>query len=626
MSVVSMSVPHASPLHKKLLDLLHPRVKEAEKQQNKQHERWRKAEERVLAYIPESTDDRRRDIARNNGKPTYTTMQIPYTYALLMSAHTYITSVFFARNPIHQFAGRHGEGEQQIQAVEALMDYQIQVGQAIGPYYIWFYDALKYGLGITGSYWDREVRRFSTLSLDPMGKKALITQELMAYEGNRIYNVSPWDFYPDPRVPVGQFQQGEYCFVSRRASWNDLIKGKAQKRYINLDKISTQVGTTDPKEDAHSVLERPTGFTSPDGSKHPAIVEIYEVHIELIPNEWGLGSGDYPEKWVITVTKDLSVILCVSPLGCMHGQFPFDILEPEIEAYGSYNRGMPQIIEPLQNTMDWLVNTHFYNTRAILNNLFLVDPTKVVMKDFENSEPGGLIRLKPEAYGQDLRTFFYQVPMANITQQNIGDLQLVQQFGERALGINDQMMGAFQGGGRKTATEVRTSTGFGVNRMKTIAEYFSATGFSNHSQKLLSNSQQYYSGQKKLRIVGSLAMEAGMQFINVSPESIVGQYDLVPVDGTLPIDRMAQAGLWKEILFNVGRVPQIAMSYDLSRIFAWMASIAGLKNINQFKIQVLPPGMAPGAGMMPVQPGMLPASAPQSDTRQTGLSVPMGAT
>ena len=65
---------------------------------------------------------------------------------------------------------------------------------------------------------------------------------------------------------------------------------------------------------------------------------------------------------------------------------------------------------------------------------------------------------------------------------------------------------------------------------------------------------------------------------------IAGFYDFVPVDGTLPIDRFAQANLWKELLTGLYQVPQIAMSYDLGGIFAWMAQLAGLKNITQFRI------------------------------------------
>lgn len=631
MPSLTLAIPKGSELERMIKRELEYRVKMGEKAVITQHAKWRQAEETVLAYVPLNELDSKRKTRRDQGQPAYTTIKIPYTYALLMSAHTYWTSVFFARSPVHQYMGRHGETEQQTQALEALIDYQTNSGGAMGPYYIWLYDAGKYGLGVLGTYWDKEIFRFSSIDGqdDGTGKvtKIQTTKETVGYEGNRSYNVSPFDFYPDPRVTIGQFQKGEFCFVRKRISWNDIVRRQRQGYYTNLDLIKSTLGTTDPDTDQRSALERPDMSSirgDNQGDKHPSIMDAYEFYIDLIPKDWKLGTSEYPEKWVITISKDLTVIIGCQPLGLMHNMFPFDVMEIEVEAYGQYNRGIPEIMQPLQDTMDWLVNVHFFNTRAVLNNLFIADPTKIVMKDFEMSEPGGFIRMKPEAYGQDIDTFFKQIPIQDITQQNFTDLQLIQNMGEKVLGVNDQIMGALGGGGRKTATEVRTSTGFGVNRLKTITEYLSSTAFSSHSQKLVMNSQQFYTAEKKFRIVGTLAQEAGPNFLTVPPGMIEGFYDFVPVDGVLPVDRMAQANLWKEILMNVGRVPQIAMQYDLSRIFAWMATIAGLKNINQFKIQVLPPGAGqpPGTMATPLPalapPGAMPATAPQD----TGVSMP----
>lgn len=620
---ITRNIPVGSELHQKLVKEISVRCKMAEKAQNKQHDAWRRAEETVMAYVQESELDSRRRNDRDNGKPRYTTMQIPYTYALLMSAHTYWTSVFFARTPVHQYQGLHGETEQQTQALEAVVNYQISSGGAMGPYYIWLYDAGKYGLGVLGTYWEKEITQFTEIMMDPVsGAKQQITRQLPGYEGNRLYNISPYDFFPDPRVTVGNFQKGEFVAIKRRLSWNDIIKKKAAGWYTNIDEVKRAVGTSDAADDSRSALERPTGSGETGSSlDHPMIVDSWEVYVELIPKEWGLGDTSYPEKWVFTITKDYKVIFSVAPLGAMHSQFPFDVAETEVEAYGQYNRGIPEIMAPIQNTMDWLVNTHFFNTRAMLNNLFVVDPTKVIMKDFENPSPGGLIRLKPEAFGQDLRTFFHQVPMQDVTQSNFNDLGVMQSMAERVLGVNDQIMGALGGGSsRKTATEVRTSTGFGVNRLKTVTEYISATAFSSHAQKIVANTQQFYTGEKKFRIAGSLALEAGKGFIDVDPQSITGAFQFVPVDGTLPVDRMAQVNLWKEILMGMGRMPQVAMSYDLGKIFAWMANLAGLKNINQFKIQVLPPGVGPSPGMVPAQPGGQPLG---TDTRAGGVPSPM---
>jgi hypothetical protein len=121
-----------------------------------------------------------------------------------------------------------------------------------------------------------------------------------------------------------------------------------------------------------------------------------------------------------------------------------------------------------------------------------------------------------------------------------------------------------------------------------------------------------------MRRVGNLALEAGERFLNVQPDDIQGFFDFVPVDGTLPIDRMAQANLWKELMGSLRMMPpQVAMGYDWTRIFAWVATLAGLKNISQFKVQMVPDAQlaaqAQQGNVIPLRPpqgGGLPSLAP----------------
>lgn len=639
MPSLTLAIPALGALHRRLLKNLDQRIKIAKRGQQNRHEKWRMAENNVMAFVPESDIDALRRSRRDNGTPAYTTIMLPYTYANLMAFHTYITSVFFARTPVHQFAGRHGETEQQTQALEAMIAYQVDVGVIMGPYYIWFYDAGKYGLGVVGTYWEKEVNHVAMLQAagdpaDPAGK-VVVTTEVEVYEGNRVYNISPWDFFPDPRVPVGQFQRGEFVAVRRRITWGEVLRREALGFYMNTDELKKGVGKADQsvggRSEPDSALERPEEFSYNDDwdQSRPSVIEAYEIYVDLVPKEWGLGPSGYPQKWVFTVTADMAIIFGCQPLGYLHCRFPFDVFESEVEGYGTYNRGLPEILQPIQETMDWLLNTHFYNVRAALNNLFLVDPTKVVMKDFEVADAGGIIRLKPEAYGQDMRTFFHQVPIADVTQQNIGDLGLMQNLGEKASGINESMMGVLQGSSRRTATEVRSSTGFGVSRLKTVSEYASCTAFTPHSQKLVMNSQQYYQADKKFRIVGDLALQAGAGFVQTNPALIAGFYDFVPVDGTLPIDRMAQATLWKDIMSALFKMPQLMMGFDMTKMFMWVAQLAGLKNINQFKLAPVQMGspealqqQAQAGNIVPLRPPGGPQGLPQSDTRSTGVGSP----
>lgn len=632
--MLTRNIPRDSDLHRKLIARLESRIRMAENQRMSQELKWIKAEDTILAYVPATKEDESREAEKDRGNPRYTTLKIPYSYALLMTAHTYWTSVFFGRDPVHQFQGRHGEGESQIQAMEALIAYQVLNGQMMAPYYIWLYDAGKYGVGVLGTYWCKEEIQYSTIEGE--GKdKFQVTKRLAGYQGNKVYNVSPFDFLNDPRVSVGNFQDGEFCGCRKRIPWNQIVKRAAQGYYMNLDQVKTTVGTQDPGEQSHSTLIRPGQQTfqpDDDDLSHPPVLRGYEIYIDLIPKEWALGESNYPEKWVFTVTHDKSLIIGAQPLGALNDKFPFDVLEVEVEGYGIWNRGIIDVMAPIQDTVDWLLNSHFYNVRASLNNLWVADPTKIVMKDLQRGEPGGVIRMKPEGYGSDIGTMLKQIPVTDVTQQNVGDLNTMFGIGERVAGINDQVMGALNAGGRKTATEVRTSTGFSVNRLKTTSEYMSHTGFTAHAQKLVANSQQFYDVPMKLRIVGDLAGEAGLTFLDVKPENIAGAFDLVPVNGTLPIDRMALANLWKEVLLGMRNMPEIAMQYDLTRIFSWFATLAGMRNINRFK----KPGLIDPTTGMPMPQGINAQVQPdeqlareaergnivpiQPNTRTTGMS------
>lgn len=624
----SIQIKKNSLLHQDLCARIKSRIALAEQGTQMRHDKWKRAEEITLAYIPESdADSLRRAKRENKGEPKYTTIMLPYSFGMLMSAHTYWTSVFFSRDPVHQFSGLHGETEMQVQALEALIAYQVEIGEMLAPYYIWLYDAGKYGHGVLGHYWCEETIHYGEIAEFDLGdgkgpQLYQATHEIEGYKGNRVFNTSPYDFMHDPRVTLGRFQEGEFCVRKARLGWYEILRRKDDGYYINVDEISKQQTSDRNATLGSSQLPRPDFTqvfinTSSDGDqKHPAGAVINEVYIRLIPKEWGLGDSSFAQLWCISITEAMDLIVGASPLGLMHNKFPFDILEPEIEGYGIFNRGIPEIMEGIQNTMDWLVNTHFYNVRAAMNNQFIMDPSKLVLKDVAKShEPGFVWRLRPEAYGADISKMFMQVPVTDVTRSHLTDIQGMLSMGERVLGVNDQIMGVLAGGGRKTATEVRTSTGFGVNRQKTVTEYMSAQGFSSHSRKLVQTSQQFYNWEAKMRIVGDLAMAAGTNFITVKPEDIAGYFGAIPVDGTLPVDRQAQANMWKEILIGATRLPpQVQETYDFAKIFAWMASLGGLKNINQMKVQMMPDeqlrGMSQAGNVIPMRQQMPQLAGP----------------
>ena len=607
MPSLTLDISPKSDLSRRILDGVRGRVQASKRKYQDRHQKWKEAEDKMLAFLPERDIDAARRVNRDQGgKPTYTTIQIPYSYAVLMTSHTYWTTVFMSRSPVLQFTGRHGESQQKVQALEALMDYQVQVGEMLVPWYIWLHDVGKYGAGVLGLYWDERFSMISEiveeeelmLGAIPTGrmKKIRRTKRVTGYVGNTVYNIRPYDFLPDARVPLHRFQQGEYCAVYNEIGWNTILKRKELGLYTNIDFARRFSRKTSQRQESGSQLVLPdsdlfANFEFDDTSKAPRgadILPIYECVIELVPDLWGLGKSKLPEKWVFTVTVGFEVVIGAQPLGALHDKFPYVVMELEPEGYALTSRGIPEILEPIENTANWLLNSHFYNVRKTLNDQFIGDPSRMVMKDFKSDEPGRMIRLKPSAYGTDVRTVLQQLPVTDVTRSHIVDMDKMFEIGSRVSGVSDSLMGVLNQKGRKTATEVRTSSTFGINRLKTTSEFFSAMGFSPMSQMMVQNSQQYYDAEMKFRIVGDLAEEAGPNFVEVNADMLQGFYDFVPVDGTLPIDRFAQANLWRELLGQLQKFPEIMAQYDMGRIFAWVAQLAGLKNINQFKVQVKP--------------------------------------
>lgn len=596
--------------HRRILRELQTRIAMSRQHMQQYYTQWAKNEESFRSYIPASEADRKRAELRKEGKPVYTTIQVPYSYAVAMTAHTYWTSVFLSRSPIMQFAGRHGEAERSVQAVEALIDYQVMVGQMMVPLYIWLLDPLRYGFGIVGVYWDEQMEivseieekpeTFMSIPIPGKTRKSRVTRQVPGYAGNRVYNVRPQDFFPDPRVPLARMQEGEFCGRYAEISWNTVLKREEAGLYFNVDKLelhrqnssmlrelgSSQVVLPDAKGNDFGIG---TPAAQRNWKREKPFVSIHEIYVELSPDEWELGSTRWPEKWVFTVAED-AVIIGAQPLGFYHNRFPFFIQEYEPDGYSLVGRSMFEILTPLQDTITWLLNTHMHNVRRAINSQFVVDPSRVVMKDVMDPDAGKIIRLKPEAYGSPTKDAVHQLEVMDVTKTHLNDMGLIMDLFARVTGVNDNIMGMLDPGGRKTATEVRASGTAGVNRLKTAAEYMGAMGWTPLAQVLLQNTQQKYDQEKQFRIAGDLLEQGQSAFINVTPELIAGAYDYLPVDGTMPIDRMAQANLWRQFMADVSKSPEMMQAFPLVPMGTHMMQLMGLRDIKKFQMQVVPDG------------------------------------
>lgn len=597
---LNKSLRMKSDKHKLLADAINARLRMSRDKMTERYQQMAANEEQYAAYVPARDVDRVR--AQNKtitGEHDYVSIEVPYSYAVTMTIHTYISSVFLARNPVYQVQARHGETEMKTQGLEALLDYQLTAGRHHMPLFIGLFDPLKYGFSVIGQYWDKDeivCRKFVEQQPTFLGvpipgaepQRVPVVERIKAYEGVKLFNVRPQDFFPDVRVPLWRFQEGEFCARYVEISWLDLKTGEANGEYFNVNdaRESSRVSAGMTRDKGS---ERATTLPDADETdiylrdKPSSMFKGYEMQWKLRPSQWRLGDESTLETWVFLIS-DGGVLVQAKPLGMYYDAFSYDLFMYEPDGYNLFPTSALERIKPLNDVLSWLINTHFYNVRASLNNQFIYDPTMVVEKDILSRKAGQLIRLKPAAYGRDVRMAIQQLPVSDVTRTHLTDAQAVELMIQRALGATDNVMGMVNSTGRKTATEVRTSTSFGVNRIKTLTEMASASGFSSMVQKMIQSTQQLYDDNKKFRLVGDIG-SFSPTFAEVNPETITGFFDYVPVDGTLPVDRYAQAQLWSTMMQQMFQVPQIVQNYDIAKIYAWVANLAGLKNMQQFKIQ-----------------------------------------
>jgi hypothetical protein len=592
MNKINKELHFATQEHDRVVTAILARDSYSEREMEEVYRRARIADNMANMYFAK-TDKEQERVDENKAAQTYTPIYVPYSFALMLTAHTYEVNALIARDPIFQYTGRHGETQDQTQTVEAITDYQVRVGRMIPKLFGWTYDKYKYGLGVMGVQWEEEIEyiseykempvTFAGVPLPGKTKKVKVKTTQRGYLGNKAFNIRPYDWRPDPSVPLVRFQEGEFCGHVGEISWTQLIKGGNEGRYINIEAAKKWFSTnkTD-KKPAGDTVKEPTQDGLAAGQDTISYVGTASVLIYtmiIIPKDWKLGTSSDPEKWVFELL-DKKILIGCRPAGSLHNKYPYVGLHSEMDMHQFASRGMLEIAQPLNDVMTWLVNTHFFAIRRALNDLYVVDPLLVNVRDVQKGGQGGIIRKKPAGYGKAIRDMFYQVPANTVTNQHLGDTRVIAQYMQLLVGVNENSAGVVNQGGRKTATEVRTSTGSSAGRQQIVVEFDSAVGFDELSYMMLKNWQQHYTGEQQFRIAGNLV---DGRTVDVASETIIGSYDFVPVDGAQPIDRYAMANLWKEFMKDIMAIG-LGETYDLAKIAQYVMSLSGAKNTAQFKI------------------------------------------
>lgn len=573
------------------------------------HPRWNWQELRIQAYIklPEYKDLMQQLSTNNGAAPEPIKIVVPYSYATIHAAATYIYSILVGRRPVFPILPTRGTVQEKAQYMEQAIQSNFEISKGYEALWQLIWDALTYNVGIVRIGWNEEYgKRLEVRN----GERKMV--EGLRFAGNRLIPVDPYHFFPDPRVPMHQVnQRGDFVFWLTHQSEMTLYDRDydGQLKYVKQAcermKSKRDTGELGPVVDsnrrarigANNTLLRPAGDVS-------RFLPVREGTVRLVPKQWKFGNSERSELWKFTFTQD--VIMQAQPLGMAHDRHPVAVAEPTSFGHEFGGLSYADFIGPFQDMISWLVNSRMENVRTTINNQFVVDPGRVEMQDLRQPAPGKAIRLKQAAIGSDVNEAIKQLVTMDVTGGHFNDMEMLRKLGDSTTGINDNMRGILSQGGRRSATEARMAMQAGASRLSQLAIRISSQTMDDICNQMIINVQQFMPDEMWIELSGDETLGPEGQSLLLKPDMIAGSFNYQISDGSLPYDKVAMLETWKEILVGIMQDPELRQRKDVVKIFDYIAVLGGAKNIKQFdKLQQ--PGFAPGQppqGAIPAGPAL----------------------
>lgn len=584
-------------IHSRVKSYLMERIKFSEDKMAELKPRWKVNEKKYQAYVTlPKWEEALKQMGDSGAPPKVTSIVIPYTFATISTIVTYLIHTFAGRKPMFQVGSTKAETAQSAQNMELVLQYNADHTRLIKHLFQFLLDGQQYGVSVLRCHWSKE-EKIRTRWKDqevfgmPTAKKIKVRESAVTYEGNDICAIDPYMFYPDPRVPMADVnKKGEFVFWKDYQGRHALKTLERQGKVFDVDRIRETSRDARGQIEAESDRGLRAGGTAVPGrhdtgdSQIRSFVELFQGTCEIIPAELGLGTGEYPEKWLFTIANRCRIIQA-EPLQLDHDMHPVVVSEPYTMGYAFGQLGIADYLNPMQDCMSWLINSHMDNVRTALNNMFVFDPSRIEVQDLKDPGAGKLIRAKKAAYGTDLSEAIKQFQVQDVTQGHIRDFQLFMKIGDTMSSITDNLRGLHDSGGRKTATEVRTAGEAAASRLAAMARFISAQALTDLTEQMCLNNQQNLSDEFYVEVTG---IDGLKNHIRISPEMLTGDFHYPINDGTLPLDRVALLDVWKEIFMGVAQDQQLRSQFDVIELFKYTAELGGAKNIERFQVQAMP--------------------------------------
>lgn len=585
----------ASQEHARITKEVYTRALESSREISKRFESWKKVDRTLTAYVKLDKDETNIKTV-DDRRPV--SIVVPYSYATLETILTYFVSAFL-ENPIFRYEGSGPEDIVGAILLEKVIEQQTTQFKVALNLHTMFRDSLSYGIGVVTPTWDRKWG-WKTVVQDSGFMSALLgrfmstgkvrgREECILFEGNRLKNVDPYSYLPDPNVPIHDVQQGEYVGWVEQTNYMKLLELEKNDPDIFNVKYLKGIGSGGRSQFNKTKTDSGRGdrignsqFGS-DMATNP--IDVVWMYWTMIPKDQKLGKSEYPEKWLFGLAAD-KVLICAKQLNLNHNMYPVAVCAPDFDGYSTTPVSRLELMYGMQEALDWLFNSHISNVRKAINDMLIVDPSLINMADLEDPKPGKLIRMRRSAWGRGVENAVKQLAVNDVTRSHIGDAASIIDYMQRTSAATDSVSGMIRKSGeRVTAQESKSTTQNALSRLTKAAKIASLQAMQDIGYMFAVHTQQLMSKDLFIKASGTwqdvLKQEYPAQSrIHVTPMDLVVDYDVMVKDGSTAVGGDTEG--WIEVFRIMAQQPQLYQSFDMVRIFKHIARIMGAKDINEF--------------------------------------------
>jgi len=552
------------------------------------HADWKEIDSMLRAYVePE-------ELQENDEDGGYKKIIVPVSKITLETILTYMMAAFI-QDPIWSFVGTGPEDVVKSMLHQEVINVHARRNSLPMKLYPAMRDMFAYGVGASHAKWHKDLVRQTIV--DPQGNRVPGNLEVLT-EGNDLMEIDPYRLILDPNVPAHDPQRGEFIGWVSRTTYPRLRNAELQNpdMFFNVQYLKLIDGTSGTFN--HQTAPPRFGESSVDQERP---IDVLWLYVDLIPEEWKLGRGKEPEKWLFALAGD-AVVICARPTGLHHGKFPVAVGAPDTDGYTAAPISRLGSVHDMQEHINFLFSSHIENVKRSVNNEIIYDPMMLNERDMLDPKPGKRIRLRKAAWGRGgIDNYWGQIKIQDLTQNNMSDVAFLRAMGNEAAGTPDALRGnVVNQGPRISSAQAQAARTSQLSRLEKDAQLISWQYMRPLGRMFVAHNQQFMTEPVFLNTTGQLGdvlrrifpgqRAPGDQLRVEFGDLLGGPFDVMVGDGTIPGREDAQA--WIQFLQVAGSVPQVLQSLDMNRLVMHIARQLGAKSVDQFintEIQVQTP-------------------------------------